>query len=1545
MDLPRINPPELFTRAHKRVPSLSPTRSPTRQRITDDILSDLSPTTTLEAFTNPSGKLRASVEAATPSERAFGIRATLASKKIQEWVDELSAWPWPSGEGSAGFEIPAAKRRRISVDERTPRAGYQGSGSGEEEYIGSLPAEYVARYENRVDDIHEDMDDLDVEEIKSTVLNTHFSPKSRPSSSGSNAPVPSLFSSFTRMDDFTAVVTATVLQALPNLSRLTRLMDVWTVRLLVLRKVPSLLLALDDAEVALKSGWQAVELPRRSQNGTNGKAEDNVLERKTFEIMRDVLQDKVTTLGKDLDYMLDTLEGRQETLPEIWLDRMEAIERDYGEWVVRGDRKVREGEWAMMAKARKAEADRLRAEEEAREAARLQAENERIAQEQLLRLKEEEADRLERELEEAEAKLRLEEEAAVAEAARQAELAQKQEEDRIKDEEEAVQLERERLEREENLRLEREAAAEAIRHAELARKQEEDRIRAEEAAQLERQERLRSEQEVAAESARLAELELARKQEEDRLRAETEAARHEAEKLRIAHEERLRLEKETAAERVRQSDLARKQEEDALRLKERQLADAEAPRFQKEKALKEREAEQKLHQEEASKASKAAELARQQLIKDAEATRISGERKAPTLNPQANVVKAEMISPTTASAFVLGIGAAVTPALLPSGHGEAAEPESPDLPREDSPASQSISTYNDGSATPSGPANLTKERNLSKDLHTIASLAPSSPVAKFAPFDGSDDGKKEDSASLNAHPITADNHQNSPIASITPSQKSPTSLRPETPTTGSYSEKPSSPGTPSTPSGPLTPVALTSPSARSADGGFYNEKSSPSSPSRIARFGHGVANMLRRTSSPKASSEVRSQSSGSQPHSPTLALPIESPRTPTKAAMPESVSSTPAQSSITSDTPPLPLRSPARERIDQQWIVVEPVDEDDAQSPEAPPESTDSSDVDNLKVHSRNISLVSGYSTSDPTPDILEAEPAEYFRPMLSPIKSTRSHARSGQPALPSKSPLNFSGDGNMEESLLMRDSPEPTPISSTKLDMEEVTDNSMNSQTLGQSLLRRAGSDVGGDGTQESVQSSSEELELEYIIPPVLARKTSIARINCPIRQIDIPRRESTASDTSTLMNRQPVDAASSPLSPSTPLSERGALDTFPNVEDESPSKGRVRSRIEQPADRSPSASPPPIPAMSPRRSFHHPKSPSFSKTKSESPDVPSTPSEAPVFDNIDLSEASTWSSPKKTTDDQIQAQISSLLESIPARIRLTSEPDSTTFVPSDTLRPPKARRSITPSFRSYSSLSMRAPTPSFTLAPAYGKGTSRPRPQNGNPEIKLYHLSRSTGEAPIKLFVRLVGENGERVMVRVGGGWADLGEYLKEYASHHGRRSAVDSDKVEVQDIRPRVVSTSSTASTTTVRGNNGRSSPVSRPASAFDRPMSSLHIRKTRRSVGETDSSANSFRNPSTPLPMSSRGRDFETPPSETSRSTSRLSWTEEERGLGLAGPKAKKVAISEKDQEWVESMKEKVRLASAEKEKKEKAKERKSFGEMDRVGGTKRLFRKG
>lgn len=435
-------------------------------------------------------------------------------------------------------------------------------------------------------------------------------------------------------------------------------------------------------------------------------------------------------------------------------------------------------------------------------------------------------------------------------------------------------------------------------------------------------------------------------------------------------------------------------------------------------------------------------------------------------------------------------------------------------------------------------------------------------------------------------------------------------------------------------------------------------------------------------------------------------------------------------------------------------------------------------------------------------------------------------------------------------------------------------------------------------------------------------------------------------------------------PIEPQSPLTNEKLAMSFVDFEEQSPSIGRVRIYGEG-NDYSPPSSPPPIPPMSNRRSLH--VQVDTYDDESLSSQSPLSPNEPSFLSNLDVLPAQNMSTPSKVSDDQLQKQISSILESIPARIHLTSEPDIEHSSRSD-LRPAKQRPSLGPHFRPQS----RAATPSFTLAPAYALNKSRrPRPQSGAPEIKLYHLSRSTGEAPIKLFVRLVGEHGERVMVRVGGGWADLGEYLKEYAAHHGRRAAsgadkgaMPKDKVEIQDLPPRSVSNSSVASFSTIRNGtgNGRSSPspYSRSPSSLERPMSGLGMRKTRKSLGEDDRGF-SYRSPSTPLPMRSASRQgtpsYETPPA---RSSSRLSWTDEDSSLGLAGPKSRKVEITPENAAWVESMKEKVRLASAEKDR-EKERERVqrerrtsgaggevgtggAFGEMAKVGATKRLFKK-
>lgn len=1081
--------------------------------------------------------------------------------------------------------MPVAKRRKMGDHHNQRREssnGFDRHGSRDvedPEYMGSLLAEDVDRYEVRVEEINQDMEALDVESIKRQVLDTHFSARSRPSSSSSSAPMPSLFSSYTKMDDFTAIVTATVLQALPTLSKLMRLMDVWSVRLAVLTKVPPLLWELDIAEEALKSGWGVLE----TANG----GEDQELTRGNFEIMQNTLQDRVTTLGRDLDYMLDTLEGREDTLPDAWLDRMESIEDDYGKWVVSVDRHIRQVEWEKMARARKEAQDARRAAEmQAAEEARKQAE------------------------------------AAAREAGR------------IQEEQDA-----------------RDAEEARMRHA----KEAEELRKSEEQAALE-----------ADEKRKHLELEEARRLEEQAAAKTLQKARDHTENLEVIKPD---VSIAQSVEKVA--------EDDANHSPTSHLPDVNSQ-------LPSREA-------------------------------------FPVFAEQPNNDELPISPPT-----------------------EIIEPTSPTVsPKE------------------------------------IVEVVPDHPEI---PKDADND--------LVIRPYTATGSESSP--------------------------------------------SLGSPAHQVSSSPLMQESQTPDSTDMNEKW--SLVDSYKERHQPIRSKSSSSNGSGAS-----------------------------AKSARAS------------------------------------------------KRHSRNISSVSNFS-----PSVLDQ--SGYFQ-RSPPAEATSNSEQDGG--------LGITGFAGV-------DSKFPSSIVDTYDDSLLSTESSPPDQvdTIGE----------------------QRELTLGESTIPQFSNTMATPRRPSAIR-LETVRRDSNASDAATIIGWG--DGSNSPAPASTPVPDE--IDHFSSSFEQSPSVGRMRLRTLDMYNHSPPESPQSI-VISKRQSLPSPTSSTYSI--SDLSDTSSLSLDAPIFDDIQVSESLPYSKPRKRSDDQLQQQISSLLESLPAKIRLTSEPDVNA---TSTLRPKKTRRSVTPSFRSHSSLSNRAPTPSFLLSPAYSRTASRPRPQSSNPEIKLYHLSRSTGEAPIKLFVRLVGENGERVMVRVGGGWADLGEYLKEYASHHGRRSGGgENDKIEIQDLPPRIVSSSSTTSTATLRGGeSGRSSPAPqfRPTPALDRPMSSLNVRKTRKSLGETGTAdaRRDFRSPSTPLPIPNRrslGAETGTPTNTTStptigRSASRLSWTNpnEEVSLGLAGPTGKNVEISERDKEWVESMKEKVKQASAEKdrerEREKRVKERErgaSFGEMGKIGGTKRLFRK-
>ncbi|CAG8971970.1 hypothetical protein HYALB_00003308 [Hymenoscyphus albidus] len=1154
MEIPSLLSPTSSGSHLYRSHSRSASRSPTRERITDDILADLSPSSTHAAFANPSGKLKASIEAATTSERQFGIRATLASKKIQEWVEELSSWPWPKAGGSVGFQMPAAKRRKTLDNyserrESTIILDRHGTRDVEDpEYMGSLLADDVDRYEVRVEEIIEDMEALDVESIKRRILDTHFSAWSRPSSSASNAPMPSQFSSYTMMDDFTAIVTATVLQALPNLSKLMRLLSIWSIRLAVLTKVPPLLWSLDITEQALNSAWAVLEAAYRG-------GPDQVLTREIFEIMKNSLRDRVTELGRNLDYMLDTLEGREDTLPDAWLDRMEVIEDDYGKWVVSVDRHIRQVEWEKMAREIK----------------------------------------------------------AVGEARRAAEM---------------------------------QAAEEARKQAEIA---------AEEAAKV---------------------------QEE-------------------------------------------KDSQDAL------------------------------------------EAQRQQEL-DQEVSRAADEQRENSKPEDVQKVGSQMFSESIQNVNVEKV-------LDVAG----------DVPL----------------ATDEMVAAGVQHRKTSQDIHDMDSFI-------------------ENDSELRGSPSRETPKKNS--------------------TENSFEDIPQ----------PLIDHPAVS---REID---FELAVRPST---------AITHLTGSDSLPSFESPAR--------HVPS------SPRT-------------------------MGLQAPDSTDLNEVWSLVDTYKErhqlDRSKSSSSASSRASAKAARASKRHSRNVSS---------------------FAPSVSPSAIEQSGGKS-----PRMEPTSTLADnGGLQVVGLDK---------AFKFPPSRAEEESFDSSQLSSESFTPDDFDTSGD----QIKSSLMELSI-----PRISNTAPTPRRPSAIRP-NTMRHASNVSDTETIIAEW-GDGPSSPTNMSTPVVDE--VDRFSGGGEQSPTAGRLRLRPLDMYDNSPPDSPQSVIASPKRRSIPSPTSSTYSV--SDISDTSSISFDAPIFEEVEVSEALPFSKPRNRSDDKLQRQISSLLEKLPAKICLTSEPDAHT---TNTLRMKKTRRSVTPSIRPSSSMSSRAPTPSFLLSPAYSKTPARTRPQSPNPEIKMYHLSRSTGEAPIKLFVRLVGENGERVMVRVGGGWADLGEYLKEYASHHGRRTTVDSDKIEVQDLTPRVVSASSTTSTATIRGaDGGRSSPAPQD---FPRSVSSLGVRKARRSLGESSLHARrDFRSPSTPLPMPPRLAQGDTPPSTTinARSSSRVGWTNDDSSLGLAGPVGKKVVISEKDQEWVDSMTEKVKQASAEKDR-EKERERRikarergaSFGEMGKIGGTKRLFRK-
>lgn len=339
-----------FASPMRLAPPLTPRRAPSpmmspgtrRGRILgaseDSYLRDLSPQTTLRAFTEEpvpfdttrdEYKIFACIDSLTPAERDLGTRVAGAAQRLRSWCDEIEQWGWTAG----GFEQPSEEqkeRHRRKLEARIAEHVADPDALAPLEYYGSLLSGDLEQHEARLDDMSDELLKLDVDELKEYVLDMHPQGRSRPGSAGFGVSR----ASYRPMDDFSFLITQTLISALPHHTQLKERLNTWTARVSILRSAPRYLDDLKQAQKAMRLGWEALVPP------TDASDTAFVQWKEAVDTISGVLRSKVSDLGQRLDRMLDTLEGRDDCLPDRWIDVFENLEADFGRWVPESTRRV-----------------------------------------------------------------------------------------------------------------------------------------------------------------------------------------------------------------------------------------------------------------------------------------------------------------------------------------------------------------------------------------------------------------------------------------------------------------------------------------------------------------------------------------------------------------------------------------------------------------------------------------------------------------------------------------------------------------------------------------------------------------------------------------------------------------------------------------------------------------------------------------------------------------------------------------------------------------------------------------------------------------------------------------------------------------------------------------------------------------------------------------------------------------------------------------------------------------------------------------------------
>jgi len=330
----RKSPPKRLS-LHSRSLSRSSSHHYSHARDFDPILRNLSPTKTLRAFTEPGfvaphESLHAALESSTSFQRTLGAKAAQTCLDVRSWARELEEWEWPGT-----FDVPEL------VQKASTDGAHDEKDAGMPTYWGSLPADRVRQYEQRSDEIIQQLDEIDVEQLKDFVLSAHNEAGSGSASIDDSIGAIGAATDLRKLDDFTAIITATILQTLPYLSRLNHLLDIWTIRLPILHQAPVYLQSLAQARADLDHAWATIGVRFSKDLQSQTHLDFN---RGSMIEQQSIIESRVSSLGRKLDRFLDDLEGRSETVPDRWIEEMETLEQHYADWTVKAERKILEND-------------------------------------------------------------------------------------------------------------------------------------------------------------------------------------------------------------------------------------------------------------------------------------------------------------------------------------------------------------------------------------------------------------------------------------------------------------------------------------------------------------------------------------------------------------------------------------------------------------------------------------------------------------------------------------------------------------------------------------------------------------------------------------------------------------------------------------------------------------------------------------------------------------------------------------------------------------------------------------------------------------------------------------------------------------------------------------------------------------------------------------------------------------------------------------------------------------------------------------------------